>query len=168
MGLTRSRKKKLSLYFTDSVKKYTIVPDTQCNYGEKIKLNFTVINRETHLPLVNTDIYLSEGKPLLKGCRTDSTGYATIFMRKAESVYEVMVSMPGFWQKDVSFTIDGKKCQDVKLYLATDRNFYTNSGTVWEYKVSRHSKLKLKLKWDKRYKLKMKKIQQVTNDRKPS
>lgn len=164
-GTYRLTKKKLILFFTDSVKKYMITPDTSCKQGEKITLRFKVMNRETHIPVKDASILIEYDPLHFKECVTDSFGSATISVKKKERAYRINVNPPDVWQKNLSFTVNGNTSQDIALRIATERRFYTDSDTVWEYKVLRQSKRKLKLKSDRGYKLKLKKIQQPVKDK---
>jgi hypothetical protein len=160
-GTYRLRKKKLTFFFTDSVKKYMITPDTSCKQGEKISLRFQVTDRETFLPLKYTGLQLRRDSTGFKVWVTDSAGCASMQLPKKDTVYEITVDPPDFWQRKFSFIVNGNTCQDIALRIATGRRFYTDSGTVMEYKVLRQSKRKLKLKSDRNYKLKLKKVKQT-------
>lgn len=166
-GTYRFTAKKLNLYFTDSVKKYTIVPDS-CSHDKKVAIRFKVMNRETGLPVPYTGLSIGKDSTGSRVWVTDTMGLATIVVDRKDTAYVMTINPPAGAQKNFSVSVNGSTCQDVLLRIATGSGCYIDNGVVWEYKVIRYSKRQLILKEKLRngvyYKRKMKRAKTINTN----
>lgn len=147
----------LTFVETDTAQNSAVIERINCENLDTLTLNLHVTALETKSPISYADVWYSKDNRVSKSYRLDENGNLVMKLPKSKINSELNLHIKIAMHQEMALKVNTAFCSNINIVLETSNVSYQENGTIWKYKILRHSKAKLVMRGENNYKFKYKK-----------